>query len=72
MMNAAAYLRDVRQQLTTALCLHNFPSQLVERQNKPDVEVQTSPELVLPPVLIARSDAERCLIEQSINSTRVR
>ncbi|GAB4817042.1 hypothetical protein N2152v2_004088 [Parachlorella kessleri] len=70
-MATASYLHDVRQQLTVALCLHNFPSQLVERHNKPEIEVQTSPELLLPPVRISRSDNERCLIEQSINSTRI-
>lgn len=69
---AAGYIRDVQAALTRALCLHNFPSQLVERHNKPEVEVGTSPELLLPPVLLSRGESERCLIEQSINSTRVR
>lgn len=71
-MSSSAYYQDIRSALTRALCLHNFPSQQVERHNKPEVEVRGSPELLLPPVALARGDAERCLIEQSINSTRVR
>ena len=70
MASSQAYLRDVRQHLLRALCLHNFPSQQVERHNKPEVEVGGSPELLLPAVALARGEAERCLIEQSINSTR--
>lgn len=70
-MGATGYIQEIRRQLTLALCLHNFPSQVVERHNKPEVEVRTSPELLLPPVTIRRNDVESCLIEQSINSTRV-
>ncbi|KAK4482584.1 hypothetical protein RD792_009748 [Penstemon davidsonii] len=32
------------------MCLQNFPCQEVERHNKPEVELKTSPELLLNPV----------------------
>ena len=65
------YLNTVRSTLDAALCLRNFPSQLVERHNKPEVEVRGSKELLLNPITIARTDQERCLIEGSVNSVRV-
>lgn len=66
------YLREVRAVLRPAFCLHNFPSPLVERHNKPFVEwSQHSPELLLPPVTVSRGDQEHARVEQSINSTRV-
>ena len=34
------YLNAVRSTLTAALCLENFESQVVERHNKPEVEVR--------------------------------
>lgn len=64
-------MNAVRATLTAALCLENFPSQVVERHNKPEVEVQTSKELLLNPVVVSRNDRERVLIEGSINSVRV-
>ena len=66
-----AYLDEVRAALRPALCLHTFPSQRIERQVKPEVEVRGCPELLLPPVEVVRSESERCLIEQSVNATRV-
>ncbi|EXC01792.1 Actin-related protein 2/3 complex subunit 4 [Morus notabilis] len=53
------------------MCLQNFPCQEVERHNKPEVELKTSPELLLNPVVICRNEAEKCLIETSINSLRI-
>ena len=41
------YLNCVRTTLNAALCLRNFPSQIVERHNKPEVEVRGSKELLL-------------------------
>ena len=52
----------MRSTLDAALCLRNFPSQVVERHNKPEVEVRGSKELLLNPITIARTDQERCLI----------
>lgn len=36
------YLEAVRTTLTAAACLRNFPSQTVERHNKPEAEVRQS------------------------------
>lgn len=65
------YLKAVRQTLTAAICLENFSSQVVERHNKPEVEVRTSKELLLTPVTISRNEKEKVLIEGSINSLRI-
>lgn len=65
------YLDAVQRTLSAGLCLRNFPSQVVERHNKPEVEVGGSKELLLNKLVIARTDTERCLIEPSINSVRV-
>ena len=48
----------------------NFPSQQIERHNVPEVEFGHNKELMLPPILIARTEHEYCLIEASINSLR--
>lgn len=65
------YLQAVRSSLTAALCLSNFASQTAERHNVPEIEAQTSPEVLLTPLTIARNENERVLIEPSINSVRV-
>ena len=65
------YLQCVRSSLTAALTLSNFASQTAERHNVPEIEAQTSPEVVLTPLSIARNESERVLIEPSINSVRV-
>ena len=53
------------------MCLRDFPSQVVERHNKPEVEVRSGRELILNPIKICRTETEMCLIEPSINSVRV-
>lgn len=65
------YLQAVRSSLTAALCLSNFASQTAERHNVPEIEAQTSPEVLLTPLTIARNENERVLIEPSINSVRI-
>ncbi|ELU02472.1 hypothetical protein CAPTEDRAFT_151285 [Capitella teleta] len=65
------YLTAVRHTLTAAMCLENFSSQVVERHNKPEVEVMSSKELLLSPVVISRNEKEKVLIEGSINSLRI-
>uniref|UniRef100_A0A3Q2XK22 Actin-related protein 2/3 complex subunit 4 n=2 Tax=Hippocampus comes TaxID=109280 RepID=A0A3Q2XK22_HIPCM len=65
------YLNAVRATLQAALCLENFSSQVVERHNKPEVEVRSNKELLLQAVVISRNDKEKVLIEGSINSVRV-
>lgn len=44
---------------------------MIERHNKPEIEVKSSRELVLNPVVISRNEKERVLIETSVNSVRV-
>lgn len=65
------YLLAVRRTLEAAICLVNFNSQVVERHNKPEIEVRSSKELLLNPVIISRNERERVLIESSINSVRI-
>lgn len=65
------YLQCVRSTLTAALCLSNFASQTSERHNVPEIEAQTSPEVLLNPLVIARNENERVLIEPSVNSVRI-
>lgn len=50
------FLAELRPVLHRAFCLHSFPSESVERHNKPIIEVagEGSP-LVLPPVTVSRS-----------------
>uniref|UniRef100_A0A7S0E910 Actin-related protein 2/3 complex subunit 4 n=1 Tax=Phaeocystis antarctica TaxID=33657 RepID=A0A7S0E910_9EUKA len=65
------YLDAVKETLNAALCLQNFASQIVERHNKPEVEVGTSPELILQPITIHRSEIEYTTIEPAVNSCRI-
>ncbi|GIL77895.1 hypothetical protein Vretifemale_7358, partial [Volvox reticuliferus] len=65
------YTNSIRAELNKAFCIQSFPCQNVERHNKPEIEVRDNPELLLPPVTIARSEKERCLVEASVNSVRV-
>lgn len=65
------YLTAVRRTLEASICLINFNSQVVERHNKPEVEVRNSKELLLNSVVISRNEKERVLIETSINSVRI-
>ena len=57
--------------MVQALCLKNFPSQLYEKINRPQVEVKESQELISKPVIISRNESEKVEIETSINSVRV-
>ncbi|CUS24897.1 LAQU0S21e00914g1_1 [Lachancea quebecensis] len=66
------YLTAVRFSLQAALNLTNFSSQVVERHNRPEVEVNnTSAELKLQPMHVSRNEHEQVLIEPSVNSVRV-
>ncbi|CAK9784408.1 unnamed protein product [Cutaneotrichosporon oleaginosum] len=65
------YLNAVRASLTAALTLENFSSQVVERHNKPEIEANKTPEVLLQPLVVARNESEKVLIEPSINSVRV-
>ena len=65
------YLSIIRDTLEQALCLRNFPSQLYEKINRPQVEVKESAELTSKPIIISRNESEKVEIETSINSVRV-
>ena len=65
------YLTIIRDTLEQALCLKNFPSQLYEQINRPQVEVKESQELISKPVIISRNESEKVEIETSINSVRI-
>ncbi|CAN1170300.1 Actin-related protein 2/3 complex subunit 4 [Linum perenne] len=65
------YLTCIRNTLEAAMCLQNFPCQEVERHNKPEVELKYCLFFFASLVLISRNEAERCLIETSINSLRL-
>ena len=70
-MAQAAYLECLRSTLTAAICLQNFPSQIIERHNKPEAECRTSSELLLNPVVVSRNEQQQVKIEASINSVRI-
>jgi actin related protein 2/3 complex subunit 4 len=53
----------VRASLTAALTLENFSSQVVERHNKPEIEANKTPEVLLQPLVVARNESEKVLIE---------
>ncbi|KAL1628933.1 Arp complex subunit [Diplodia seriata] len=65
------YLQCVRSSLTAALSLSNFASQASERHNVPEIEAQSSPEVLLNPLTVSRNENERVFIEPSINSVRI-
>jgi len=50
------YLKAIRDALDAFLNLRFFPSELVERQTHPEIEFQDNANLLLKPLLIARSD----------------
>ena len=66
-----SYLKQIRDTLDATFNLRYFPSQLVERQTHPEVEFQDNPKLLMTPLLIAKSEQEKCLVEASVNSVRV-
>jgi actin related protein 2/3 complex subunit 4 len=65
------YLSIIRDTLSYALCITNFPSQIYEKINRPQIEVLESSELINKPIIITRSEHEKVEIERSINSVRV-
>ena len=65
------YYDSVRSALTVALRIRNFPCKVVERHNKPEVEIRDTPEVLMAPVEVKRNESEKCLIEGSVNSARI-
>jgi len=70
-----SYTQAIRTVLKSVLCLRDFPSEIVEKQTKPEIEVydtiKKSKPIILNPITIARNDKEKCFIEPSINSVRL-
>ena len=65
------YLCIIRDTLNFALDIRNFPSQIYEKINRPQVEVRESDELLMKPIIICRNEEEKVEIEPSINSVRI-
>lgn len=65
------YLCVIRDTLDFALDLRNFPSQVYEKINRPQVEVRENDELLMKPIIICRNEEEKIEVEPSINSVRV-
>ena len=70
-LQAQGYYLCIKRTMHAALRITNYPSQEVERHNKPEVETHSSEELLLNPIMICRDESERVLIETGINSVRV-
>merc|ERR1711907_438757 len=67
-----SYLHCIRTTLDAALCIRNFASEAVERQNKPEVETsEPGSHLLLKPITICKTEKDRVLIEVSVNSVRI-
>jgi actin related protein 2/3 complex subunit 4 len=65
------FLSILRDTIDFALNLRNFPSQIYEKINRPQVEVKESLELVNNPVLLCKSEDDKIEIEPSINSCKI-
>jgi actin related protein 2/3 complex, subunit 4 len=65
------FLAILRDTLDYALNLRNFPSQIYEKINRPQVEVSESLELLNNPIIISKNEDEKIEIEPSINSVRI-
>ena len=65
------YLAILRDTLDFALNLRNFPSQIYEKINRPQVEVKESLELLNNPIVLCKNEDEKIEIEPSINSVKI-
>eukprot|EP00892_Ulva_mutabilis_P009910 jgi/Ulvmu1/7291/UM035_0079.1 len=66
------YIDAIASTLYSLLCLRDFPCQDVERRSKPEIEFGSSKELLLDPKIVRlKGFREECLMEPSINSTRI-
>jgi actin related protein 2/3 complex subunit 4 len=65
------YLCIIRDTLDFALDIRNFPSQIYEKINRPQIEVRENDELIMKPITICRNEEEKLEIEPSINSVRI-
>lgn len=65
------YINIIRESLTYALNIKNFPSMIFEKINRPQIEVVESKELLMKPIIISRNENEKVEIEASINSVKI-
>jgi len=65
------FLSILKDTLDFAFNLRNFPSQIYEKINRPQVEVKENLELLNNPIMICKNEEEKIEIETSINSCRV-
>eukprot|EP01016_Furgasonia_blochmanni_P010424 TRINITY_DN1440_c0_g1_i9.p2 TRINITY_DN1440_c0_g1~~TRINITY_DN1440_c0_g1_i9.p2 ORF type:complete len:112 (-),score=18.16 TRINITY_DN1440_c0_g1_i9:513-848(-) len=76
MSSLASYTQAIKSTLSASLCLREFPSEIVEKHIKPEIEVydtnKKAKHVISAPIVISRNEKEKCLIEGSINSVRVR
>ena len=61
----------IKNTLDVLMTLRRFPSQIVEKQNHPEVEFQDNKDLMMKPFVIARNEREMTYIETSVNSIRI-
>mmetsp|Transcript_59646 Transcript_59646/g.69113 ORF Transcript_59646/g.69113 Transcript_59646/m.69113 type:complete len:175 (+) Transcript_59646:43-567(+) len=75
MQALAGYTQAIRSSLQAVLCLREFPSEIIEKQSKPEIELASTDKekklLLMNPIVLARNEKEKCLIESSINSVRI-
>ncbi|GFH44405.1 hypothetical protein CTEN210_00879 [Chaetoceros tenuissimus] len=63
-MNTNSYEEKIQAALDEALNLKRY-------KEKPQVEIVSSPSYIKEPILVSKSENEKCLIERSINSVRI-
>ena len=62
----------IRDALDATLNLRFLPSEIVERQSHPEIEMaEKGSKLVMKPLVISRTEHESALIEGSVNSVRI-
>ena len=65
------YIDRIKQQLARSFVLLDTPCQHVDGGNKPEIELQTDEELLLPSITINRNEKEFALFEPSTNALRI-
>ena len=66
------YIRTIRDAFDASFNLRFHPSEIVERQVHPEVEMaEKGSKLLMKPIYISYSEHECCMIEGSVNSVRI-
>ena len=66
------YIKTIRDALDASLNLRFHPSEIVERQVHPEVEMaEKGSKLLMKPLYISYNENENCMIEGSVNSVRI-